>query len=132
MLDCDFSNISVELCKFLSVAFSPFGALYEAVALVLANDVEFAAKCDSDESCCVFLFHGVVLFLGVFLKDGPPLRDSKILIETLWRVLGVLLSLLPVGPGPKFFEIVDDDRDEEGDNKKLYSDLKYHSNGFHW
>lgn len=75
MLNCDFSNISVEFHKFLSVAFSPFGALYEAVALVLANDVDFAAECDSDESCCVFPFHGVVLFLGVFLKDGPPLRE---------------------------------------------------------
>ena len=132
MLDCDFSNISVESCEFLSVACSPFSALYKAVALVLANDVDLAAERDSDESCCVFLFHGVVLFLGVFLKDGPPLRDSKILFEILWRVLGVLLSFLPVGPGPKLSEIVDDDRDEEGDNKKLYSDLKYHSNGFHW
>ena len=122
MLDCDFSNISVELCEFLSVECSPFGALYEAVALVLANDVDFAAECDSDESCCVFLFHGVVLFLDVFLKDGPPLRFF----------LRVLLPLLPLGPGPKLSEIVDDDRDEEGDNKKLYSDLKYHSNGFHW
>ena len=73
------------------------------------------------------MFHGVVLFLGVFLKDDPPLRDSKILFEILWRV-----PLLPVGPGPKISETVDDDRDEEGYNKELYSDLKYHSNGYHW
>lgn len=71
------------------------------------------------------MFHGVVLFLGVFLKDDPPLRDSKILFEILWRVF------LPVGPGPKISESVDDDRDEEGYNKELYSDLKYHSNDFH-
>lgn len=71
------------------------------------------------------MFHGVVLFLGAFLKDDPPLRDSKILFEVPWLVL------LPVGPGPKISESVDDDRDEEGYNKELYSDLKYHSNGFH-
>ena len=77
------------------------------------------------DSCSMVLF----CFLGVFLKDGSPLRDSKIFFEILWRIL---LSLLPLGPGPKFSEIVDDDWDKEGDNKKLYSDLKYHSNGFHW
>ena len=47
-------------------------------------------------------------------------------------VLRVLLPLLPVGPGPKISETVDDDRDEGGYNKELYSDLKYHSNDFHW
>ena len=128
MPDRDFSNISVESCKCLPVEFSPFGAIYEAVALVLAKDIEFVALCDSYESCGIFMFHGVVLFLGVFLKDGPPLRDSKILFEILWRVF---LSLL-VGPGPKISETVDDDRDEEGYSKELYSDLKYHSNGYHW
>lgn len=76
------------------------------------------------------MFHGVVLFLGVcVLKDGPPLRDSKILFEILWLVLPLLLL---VGPGPKISESVDDDRDEGGYNKELYSDLKYHSNGYHW
>lgn len=127
MPDRDFSNISVESCKFPPVEFSPFGAIYEAVALVLAKDIEFVALCDSYEGCGVFMFHGVVLFLGVFLKDGPPLRDSKILFEVPWRIF-----FLSVGPGPKISESVDDDRDEEGYNKELYSDLKYHSNGFHW
>ena len=92
----------------------------------MANNIEFAAGCDSYESCGISMFHGVVLFLGVFLKDGPPLRDSKILFEVLWWVF------FPVGPGPKISESVDDDRDEGGYNKELYSDLKYHSNGFHW
>ena len=73
------------------------------------------------------MFHGVVLFLGVLLKDGPPLRDSKILFEVLWWVF-----FFPVGPGPKISEPVDDDRDEGDYNKELYSDLKYHSNGYHW
>ena len=74
------------------------------------------------------MFHGVVLFLGVFLKDDPPLRDSKILFEVPWRVFFLLL----VDPGPKISESVDDDRDEGGYNKELYSDLKYYSNGYHW
>ena len=129
MLDCDFSNVSVELCKFLSVECSPFGALYEAIALVLANDVDFAAERDSDKSCCIFLFHGVVLFLGVFLKDGPPLRESGDYFCGSW---GSSSPSSPWAQAPKLSEIVDDDRDEEGDNKELYSDLKYHSNGFHW
>lgn len=74
------------------------------------------------------MFHGVVLFLGVCFERWPPLRDSKILFEILWLVLPLLLL---VGPGPKISETVDDDRGEEGYNKELYSDLKYHSNGFH-
>lgn len=75
------------------------------------------------------MFHGVVLFLGAFLRDDPPLRDSKILFEILW----LALPLLPlVGPGPKISETVDDYRDEGSYNKELYSDLKYYSNGFHW
>ena len=56
---------------------------------------------------------------------APPLRDFRT------PSAGPPLPL-PLGPGPKLSEIVDDDRDEEGDNKELYSDLKYHSNGFHW
>ena len=58
---------------------SPFSAVGKGVSFVLANDEEFAAECDSDKSCCVFLFHRVVLFPGVFLKNGPLLRDLGII-----------------------------------------------------
>ena len=95
MFDCDFSNISVEFCKFLPVECSPFGAIYKTIALVLANDVNFAAERDPDESCCVFLFHGVILFSGVFLKDGPPLRDFGNYFCGSWG------SPLPPPPGPR-------------------------------
>lgn len=56
-------------------------------------------------------------------------------MDLLYGILGfflrILLPLLPLGPGPKLSGVVDDYRDEEGNNKELYNDLKYHSNGFH-
>lgn len=71
-------DFPMEFFELFSVLSPPSGALYES-SPELHDREEFAAERDPNESRCVFLFHGVILFLSVLLKDGPPVRDFRIL-----------------------------------------------------